>query len=1170
VSADGRYVVFESSATNLVAGDTNGVADVFVRDAQSNTTSRVSVATGGTQATGGASTNAAVSADGRYVVFESSATNLVAGDTNGVADVFVRDTQSNTTSRVSVATGGVQATGGASTNAAVSADGRYVVFESSATNLVSGDTNGVADVFVRDTQSNTTSRVSVATGGAQATGGASTNAAVSGNGRYVAFQSAATNLVAGDTNAATDVFVRDLTGAQTSRASVSSAGAQATGTSLNASISNDGRRVAFESTAANLIAGDTNIVRDVFVRDRTGGLTSRVSEGSFRAQGNGPSSNPSISSDGKYVALESTATNLVDGDKNGQRDIVIVHTTIPTVTSVTPAVLRPGTSIPVTITGSNFPTGAGILIGGDGVSASAITVNSESQIQATLTAGSSVPTGLRDVAVTDPGTIGLNTGSVGSCPACLFVGPAPTITSISPTQGPTTGGVTIGVNGAAFTNATQVKFGTVNATSFTVTNDGSLTAVAPALAAGTYDIRITTPGGTSAVIAADRYATVADTNHCGTITGNVTWNAGPTHILSCTTTIPPGSTLTLGPGTIVKGGPGSQLVVNGSLVVSGTSASPVVFTSIKDDSTAGDTNGDGNASSPAAGDWGGITVPGAGSADMSYPQIRYASQGLAAVTSGSVRVVNGQLSHLWSGGLSINAPGVVVQNTSVANGWDASGGPGPAFVVNSQALNLDNVTGNSATGTGLRGFYVEGSATTSTWHAQPVPWIVGNCGTGPGLVIPQGATVTVAAGAVIKGLDHTMNCSGSTSPAISANGSLVVSGTSASPVVFTSIKDDSTAGDTNGDGNASSPAAGDWGGITVPGAGSAIMNGTSLKYGSTCLSVSDGSNGVAVHGSVATCGVGVAGGNDYLDATNVDWGSSSGPSPVGTGVPYSGAGVEVLPWVGYVPPARPVTAPPQAPPAPGDPDYNCTSYAVLGLRGSGEEPQPASDGSYPSTDPNAFAGARVYNIYYGFQQALHQADSTKSVKITGIKYRALGVLYNPINLGTDAYWNSIYDGVDKLIAQMRYEHGHCPSEKLILAGYSQGALVIHIALRTLQGDSLLNTSVLSGVALLADPAKVGNASESYWERSDGYLGSGVKNANGIYDKVFSSFGLTGPLPSSVTGRTLGLCHNHDIVCAPPNIVANVIYDVASVIVHTDSYTATDENLMGSWLSSHRT
>jgi Tol biopolymer transport system component len=205
ISADGRFVAFESHATTLIAGDTNGVRDVFVRDRKLHKTRRVSISTGGVQGDGD-SFESSISADGRFLAFRSDATTLVSGDTNGVTDVFVRDRKLHKTHRVSISTGGVQGDGD-SISSSISADGRFVAFGSEATTLVSGDTNGVTDVFVRDRKLHKTRRVSISTGGVQGDND-SISSSISTDGRFVAFESDATALVAGDTNGVADVFVR--------------------------------------------------------------------------------------------------------------------------------------------------------------------------------------------------------------------------------------------------------------------------------------------------------------------------------------------------------------------------------------------------------------------------------------------------------------------------------------------------------------------------------------------------------------------------------------------------------------------------------------------------------------------------------------------------------------------------------------------------------------------------------------------------------------------------------------------------------------------------------------------------------------------------------------------------------------------------------------------------
>jgi Tol biopolymer transport system component len=325
LSANGRYVAFMSDATNLVPGDSNGKGDVFVRDRVLNTVSRVSVSSAEAQGNGN-SDLPSISPDGRWVAFMSDATNLVAGDTNGQTDAFLRDRKNGVTFRVSISNDEHQATGGASTFPMVSANGRYVTFASAATNLVNGDTNGLVDVFIRDRLNNTTSRVSVTSGEAQAVGGDSGRPAMTPDARFIAFQSDATNLVGGDTNGHTDVFVRDRQNGTTNRVSVSGTEAQAAAPGFSGvpSISSDGRFVAFHSTASNLVPGDTNATADVFVRDRKNGATLRVSRADNNGpQGNGDSLYPVISANGRFVAFGSNAPNLVAGDSNGVADVFV-------------------------------------------------------------------------------------------------------------------------------------------------------------------------------------------------------------------------------------------------------------------------------------------------------------------------------------------------------------------------------------------------------------------------------------------------------------------------------------------------------------------------------------------------------------------------------------------------------------------------------------------------------------------------------------------------------------------------------------------------------------------------------------------------------------------------------------------------------------------------------
>jgi len=312
LSADGRIVAFESAASNLVAGDANGRSDLFVHDRATGITERVSVDSSGAQGND-ASHGAALSADGRFVAFASLASNLVAGDSNGAADVFLRDRFTQVTERVSVDTGGAQANDASSERPALSADGSVVAFTSLASNLVAGDTNGASDVFVRDRAAGTTERASVDSAGNETAGLVFDGPALSGDGRFVAFESDATDLVPNDTNGWEDVFVHDRWSRATERASVATSGAQAKAPCHLPAISADGRFVAFTTFAQNLVPGDTNVASDVFVHDRLGGFTDCVSVAPTGSPADWDSRLAALAGDGQVVVFASRADDLVAG-----------------------------------------------------------------------------------------------------------------------------------------------------------------------------------------------------------------------------------------------------------------------------------------------------------------------------------------------------------------------------------------------------------------------------------------------------------------------------------------------------------------------------------------------------------------------------------------------------------------------------------------------------------------------------------------------------------------------------------------------------------------------------------------------------------------------------------------------------------------------------------------
>jgi Tol biopolymer transport system component len=318
VSSDGRYVIFESRATNLIPNDTNFVGDVFLRDRQLQTTELLSVGLGGGLAFGGISTHPHLSADIAFAAFSSRSTNLVAGDLNGVEDAFVRDLGTGAIERISVHTNGTEGDG-ASQPHGMSADGRYVVFKSFATNLVDSDTNTTPDIFVRDRMAGTTERANVSSTGsegnqAQVPDPFAGSGSITADGGLVAFATIASDLVAGDTNAATDAFVRDRVAGTTTLVSVSTGGVQGDDETRMVLLSANGRYAAMASLANNLVAVDSNaFTADIFLRDLATGETTLVNR---NAQGTQSVNNilHGISADGRFVVWSTTTVTLIPND----------------------------------------------------------------------------------------------------------------------------------------------------------------------------------------------------------------------------------------------------------------------------------------------------------------------------------------------------------------------------------------------------------------------------------------------------------------------------------------------------------------------------------------------------------------------------------------------------------------------------------------------------------------------------------------------------------------------------------------------------------------------------------------------------------------------------------------------------------------------------------------
>lgn len=452
ISADGRYVVFWSGANDLVPGDNNGVNDVFRRDLLTKTTTRVSIDTAGGDANG-ESFYPTISADGRYVAFASSATDLVDDDGSTLEDIFVRDLESGTTERATVDIAGGDPDGN-TRHARISADGRHVVFASPASDLVTGDGNNMDDVFVRDLDANATTRASVDTINGDPNGNSGSTIffslpAIDADGTRVVFFSDASDLVPMDGNGFSDVFVRDLTARTTTRVSVSLLGGDANGRSNagngSPGITGDGELVAFSSFASDLAPGDGNGAgSDVFVRDLQHATTTLVSgatnggsgasisdDGRFVAYqttqvwvhdlqdhttamassrfgrpANGSSGNASLSADGRYVVFHTTASNLVSGDPGGF-DVYVRSMPMPTVSSVSPTTVASGSSAVLTVTGTGFLPGAGAtasLSTLSGVVVDSVTVISETELAVEVSVSAAAPSGPRSLLIWNPGT----------------------------------------------------------------------------------------------------------------------------------------------------------------------------------------------------------------------------------------------------------------------------------------------------------------------------------------------------------------------------------------------------------------------------------------------------------------------------------------------------------------------------------------------------------------------------------------------------------------------------------------------------------------------------------------------------------------------------------------------------------------------------------------------
>jgi len=330
-SADGTKVLFTSNAGNLVPGDTNGAADVFEKNLTTGAIRRLSTSSTGAQGDFGGS-DGRYSPDRKSIVFLSYSTNLIATDTNGYTDVFVKELATGKVRRVSLTWDHKQTNDNSGENVVYSPDGKKIAFNSAASNLVPGDTNGNLDIFIRDLATGAIARVNVNKAGGQSNGWDDAPPVFHPNGKEVVFVGVGTNMIAGDTNGTADIFAKNPTTGTVRRLSLSRSGHQLTGYSTQPAFDASGNVFAFVTTGSDALtiapppaAGPMVApLAEVIVKNAATGKTVRVSTTLAGVKADGSSADPDVSADGKLVAFSSLATNLVAGDTNGVEDVFVV------------------------------------------------------------------------------------------------------------------------------------------------------------------------------------------------------------------------------------------------------------------------------------------------------------------------------------------------------------------------------------------------------------------------------------------------------------------------------------------------------------------------------------------------------------------------------------------------------------------------------------------------------------------------------------------------------------------------------------------------------------------------------------------------------------------------------------------------------------------------------
>jgi hypothetical protein len=391
------------------------------------------------------------------------------------------------------------------------------------------------------------------------------------------------------------------------------------------------------------------------------------------------------------------------------------------------------------------------------------------------------------------------------------------------------------------------------------------------------------------------------------------------------------------------------------------------------------------------------------------------------------------------------------------------------------------------------------------------------------VTVPAGVTLTLDAGVVLKAEHFT---------SLVVDGGLVANGTAQAPVTITSIND-VTVGGVSGTGV---PSTGDWDGIDVQAGGSAQLKDTAVAYAATALSAAAGAEATIRGGSILHSTVGVAA-EEFAEAAEVNWGSASGPSPIGTGTPIEGA-VLAPRWSGFIAPAKPARG---AAPAPPD-ETECRDVLFIGVRGSGEAPQGSE--TYAAGELQNM-GSDVGDVEEGLQRRL--ASYAQSQHAAELKARPVALRYPalPTDLQEDAktanyfstdeaYLDNIWEGVYSLESTLATEEARCEKEQVVLAGYSSGALVIHLALAEMAGEAAISPSRIAAIVLVSDP--LADGSEAVQRK-----GTGDPEAEGLYTKLFGPE----PAPAALQAKTIAICNAKDIVCAAGRGASSAAHDAYS-------------------------